>query len=191
MKAEYKNSIATKKKITSAYLTLLNKSKKISVTDIVELAGINRGTFYLHFNNVKEVEKYMGEEISLKFKVIETAFRQKDISNNPELLFHELNGILKEDIPYYKLIIGAAENIKLIDIIKKYILVAISNNFEVMKYVTSLDSFRLVVNYIVGGIMDCYTEWFKGNLNCELDHICDFLSVLVKNGLNGVIHNAN
>ena len=80
MKAEYKNSIATKKKITSAYLTLLNKSKKISVTDIVELAEINRGTFYLHFNNVKEVEKYMGEEISLKFKGIETAFRQKDIS---------------------------------------------------------------------------------------------------------------
>ncbi len=191
MKAIYKNSIATKKKITSAYLTLLHKSKKISVTDIVELAEINRGTFYLHFNNVDDVEKYLGDVVSLKFKGIETCFRQKDISTNPELLFNELNNILKEDLEYYKLIINAAENIQLIDKIKHYIMNAISNNFEVMKYVTNLDSFKLVVNYTVGGIMDCYTEWFKGNINCELDHLCTFLSQLVKNGLNGIIRHAN
>ena len=41
-KAEYKNSIQSKKKITSTYLTLLiEKGDKFTVTDLVKRAGIN------------------------------------------------------------------------------------------------------------------------------------------------------
>ena len=49
-KQEYKNTIQTKKKIASAFLELMaNNPEEINVTEIVKATNINRGTFYLHF----------------------------------------------------------------------------------------------------------------------------------------------
>ena len=57
-KAEYKNSIASKKKIVETYLQLLVEDPdNATVTEIVKRIGINRGTFYLHFKNIPEVGK--------------------------------------------------------------------------------------------------------------------------------------
>ncbi len=191
MKAEYRNSKNTKKKISSAYLTLINSKKKFSVTDLVNLAKVNRGTFYLHFKSLKDVERYIEEEVGSHFKGMEVDFRQTDISINPEIIFEKLNEILLSDLDYFKLIIGAGDNIKLMDKIKHFIMTAISNNFEVMKYVTDLNSFKLVVQFIVGGTLDCYTQWFKGNLDCELNDLSVFLTKLIKEGLKGCIKYAN
>ena len=66
IKAEYKNALQTKMKISSTYLALsIEKKGKFSVTDVVERAKINRGTFYLHFKNLKEVEKYIDDAFTL------------------------------------------------------------------------------------------------------------------------------
>ena len=58
MKATYRNSIRSKELIRKAIITLLDQEKsisEISVSDIVKVANINRGTFYNHYNNVIEV----------------------------------------------------------------------------------------------------------------------------------------
>ncbi len=191
MKTEYKNSVATKRNITIAYLNLLNGNKKFSVTDVVKLANITRGTFYLHFENLTDLNNQILAQICNNFKEFENDFRMTDISLNPEMMFEKLNGILLKDIEYYRLIVKCEAQINFMDKIKFFILKGISNNFEIMKYVTELDLFKLSVQFIVGGIIDCYVEWFKGNLHCTLDALGAFLSRLIKNGLKGVIHYGN
>ena len=54
-KAEYKNAVQNRKKITSTYLEFLVKKEKFTVIDVVKGAGVNRGTFYLHFKNLDDV----------------------------------------------------------------------------------------------------------------------------------------
>ena len=189
MKAEYKNAIQSRRKICSAYLTLLTETNnKFSVTDIVKLAGINRGTFYLHFENLQAVEKSIIEELANNFKVLEQDFRQAEIDKTPELILNKFNEILLKDLDYYRLIINASENYNLIEKIKVSILTAISNNFKIMQYVMNYDHFKMVVQYIVGGVIDTYIDWFKGNLTCSIEEISSFLSKLIKGGLKGCIN---
>ena len=192
-KAEYKNAILSKKKIASTYLTLLIETdNKFSVTDIVRVAGINRGTFYLHFKNLNDVAKFIEDELVSNFKELEIDFRMSDIDHLPEVMIEKLNEILSKDIDYYKLIITASDDGNLMEKIKNSILKSISNNFKVMKYVTNYENFKIVVQYIVGGVVNVYTDWFKGNINCKLDELKDFLPNLIRNGIKGIIkYNAN
>lgn len=56
-KAEYRNSLRSRKLICHALLELLDEKplEKITVTDITTRADVNRGTFYLHYSSVNEV----------------------------------------------------------------------------------------------------------------------------------------
>ena len=64
-KAEYRSSLRSKKLIKAAALELLSEKQwdKITVTDIVEKADINRGTFYAHYSNPIAVFKTIEEEV--------------------------------------------------------------------------------------------------------------------------------
>ena len=187
-KQEYKNAILSKKKIASAYLKLLIENPtELNVKKIVELAGINRGTFYLHFENVKAVDLYIENQLAKNFKNLECEFREIQVDQTPEIILHKLNEILQKDLEFYKLIINAGSS-NLMDRIKKIILTSISNNFKVMRYVMNYERFKVVLQYIVGGAIDAYTNWFNGNITCTLDELCQFLTALIKKGLKGVIN---
>ena len=187
-KAEYKNSILSKKKISSTYLTLLIEAdNKFTVTDVVNAAGINRGTFYLHFKNLDDVAQYIENELASNFKELEIDFRMADIDHLPEVMIGRLNEILSKDIDYYRLIITATGNGNLMEKIKNSILKSISNNFKIMKYVTNYENFKMVVQYVVGGVVNVYTNWFKGNINCKLDDLKHFLPTLIRQGIKGII----
>ena len=187
-KAEYKNSILSKKKIASTYLKLLIETgNKFTVADVVNAVGMNRGTFYLHFKNLDDVAKYIEDELASNFKELEIDFRMTDIDHFPEVMIERLNELLSKDIDYYRLIITATGNSNLMEKIKNSILKSISNNFKIMKYVTNYENFKMVVQYVVGGVVNVYTDWFKGNINCMLDDLKKFLPMLIRQGLKGII----
>lgn len=186
----YASSIARKKEIARAYIELLNTKKKFSVTDLVAQAKINRGTFYLHFKNLNDVENYIEEYLAQNFKMLEVDFRLTDISKTPEVILNKLNEILLKDLEFYKVIIRA-ENNALMKKIQHSVFVSISNNFEIMKYVTKLENFEITVRQIVGGCTGVYTDWLKGKINCPITEVSEFMTKLIRNGLNGVIKYGN
>lgn len=191
-KQEYKNSIQSKKKLASAYLELLiEDSEKLNVTEIVKKAELNRGTFYLHFQNVKSVEKYIENELAKNFKELELDFRQVQIDKTPETILNKLNEILLKDLDFYRLFIRAASVTNLMETIKKSLLISISNNFKVMRYVMNYERFKTVVQYIAGGAINVYTDWFKGNIDCSLEELSKNITMLIKNGLKDFIKDAN
>lgn len=191
-KQEYKNSIQTKKKIASAYLYLLTEQPNdVNVTEIVKKAEINRGTFYLHFENVKAVEKHIEAELANNFKELELDFRQVQIDQTPEIILNKFNEILLKDLDFYRLFIRAASETNLMETIKKSLLISISNNFKVMRFVMNYERFKTVVQYIAGGALNVYTDWFKGNINCSIEELSANIAMLIKTGLKDFINDGN
>ena len=190
-KQEYKNAKQSKRKITSAYLKLLiEKPSNLNVTEIVKTAGINRGTFYLHFENVEAVYEFIQTELASKFKELEDEFREIQVDLSPETIMRKLNEILLKDIDYYKLIVNAGSS-SLMEKIKDIILKSISNNFMIMRYVSNYERFKVVIQYVVGGAIDAYVNWLNGKINCTIDELCEYLTTLIKHGLKGVINYGN
>lgn len=189
-KRKYKSTDKTCKKIAAAFLSLKGSKQKFNVCDLVKEAKVNRGTFYLHFKNLQEVENYIENYLSKNFKPLEVDFRLTDISKTPEVILNKLNEILLKDLDFYKMIIKI-ENNALMKKIGHSVSISISNNFEVMKYVTNYENFKIVVKHIVGGATNVYTEWLKGGINCSLPDVSSYLAKLFREGLKGIIKYAN
>ncbi|HNB53818.1 MAG TPA: TetR/AcrR family transcriptional regulator, partial [Anaerolineales bacterium] len=64
-KAEYRSSIRSKRLIRQAFVELLKEKdlEKITVTNIITRANINRGTFYAHYQDVRAVIEQIENEI--------------------------------------------------------------------------------------------------------------------------------
>ncbi|MBQ9733551.1 MAG: TetR family transcriptional regulator, partial [Clostridia bacterium] len=56
-KAEYRSALRSRRLIRDAFLALMqeNGSAKMTVTEIVRRADINRATFYAHYSDVQAV----------------------------------------------------------------------------------------------------------------------------------------
>lgn len=77
-KAEYRNSIRSRRLICDALLELLSEKplERITVTDIAKRADVNRGTFYLHYDNVNDVIDELQETLITQ---MDQYFDDKDI----------------------------------------------------------------------------------------------------------------
>ena len=60
-----------------------------------------------------------------------------------------------------------------------------------MRYVMNYERFKMVVQYIAGGAINVYTDWFKGNIDCTLEQLSENLTLLIKRGLKDFIKDEN
>lgn len=76
-KAEYKSAIRSRRMIRTAYAELLKEKdlSKITVTDIVKRADLNRATFYAHYPDVRGVTEEIENEIIEKMMDILCEFQ--------------------------------------------------------------------------------------------------------------------
>lgn len=87
-KAEYRSAIRSRRLIREAFLQLLKEKdiSKITVTDIVKLADINRATFYAHYPDVRGVVEEIENEIIGKMMSILSEFEYRTFFNDPQPL---------------------------------------------------------------------------------------------------------
>lgn len=84
----------SEEKIKAAFITLLEKKSlaEITISDITDLAGINRGTFYLHYLDKNDLTNSIAQEVTHRFAAIFTNNSFADQESITKALYH-----VKED----------------------------------------------------------------------------------------------
>lgn len=126
-KAEYRSAIRSRKLINEALADLLQEKplEKITVTDVVTRANINRGTFYAHYKDIPDVVDHL---IQQTFSAItDVLSAQKPLSPNlGSSILTQIQSILEEDMFFYRKILcsGAASLVqdRLVEIVCDYLL---------------------------------------------------------------------
>ena len=106
-----KDTIRIHEMIASAYyeLVLEHGTKKITVREILERAGISRGTFYAHFDNTNELDQYVVKRITDRFS---DTFANLDPNMTPEELYTVADRFLEFPERYRKQMrIGLSEEL--------------------------------------------------------------------------------
>lgn len=74
----------TRNLIQNVYMDLLEEGKKkISVAELCKIAGVSRGTFYLHYKDVADVREKLEDEF------FETVIRANDNVMKGKIIGHE------------------------------------------------------------------------------------------------------
>ena len=91
--------IKTKESIDQAFMSLLKKKPlaKISVTELAKEARINKGTFYLHYEDINDL--YNKTVKKVMYSAFDEADYFSDFFDNPERFCDEIGKSFKSSIP--------------------------------------------------------------------------------------------
>ncbi|MGM9632541.1 MAG: TetR-like C-terminal domain-containing protein [Eubacteriales bacterium] len=172
-KAEYRSSIRSKKLIRKAFMALLTEKdiSKITVTDIVNRADINRSTFYAHYPDVRGLIEEIENNIIEKMKDLLAQFEFHTFFTNPTPILLQLSQYLQNDEEFYRILIlanGADRFMeKLADVFMQYM----KEDAEIPKEIRTSEMFEIRTCYFAGGVICVYKSWFLGQMNCTLNDI--------------------
>ena len=172
-KAEYRSAQRSRQLIKTALADLLQEMPldKITVTDVVTRAGINRSTFYVHYANIPDVIDHLVEDAFLQL--------QDTLSEAPgslhtiaEVTIRQVQSILEEDLDFYRKLMSEPNSDyltgRLCQVMTDYFLEheSVFSNLPHEEYV-----FR--VRFSVGGVGSLYRDWFAGLLPMTLTQLTE------------------
>ena len=172
-KAEYRSAKRSRKLIRDAFLDILqeNGSSKMTVTEIVRRADINRATFYAHYPDVKGVVDEIENEIIKKMLDVLKSAPQSDFFQNPAPLLHSVNSYVEENIDQFRILVKANEALPFMEKMKSVFVDFMSSYEMIPAEIRSDPRFSMRCIYFAGGIISSYQQWLLGTLECELEDL--------------------
>ena len=170
-KAEYRSALRSKKLINEALADLLTEKPldKITVTDVVSRADINRGTFYAHYKDIPDVVDHL---IQQTFSAIRDVMmdRTQSPTDAGQALLSTVQSILEADLSFYRKILNSsAASImqeQLVSVVEDFML-----EHKDRFYPGSQDEYQIAIRFCAGGLSNLYRDWFAGKLTCSLTEL--------------------
>lgn len=180
-KKEYRSSIRSRKLIRQAfYETLKEKSfEKITVTDIVKRADINRSTFYAHYPDVMGLIDEIQEEILDYTQKFMGEIDFSEFFENPKPYLQNIVKLVAENNELYRLLMTSTMATKQLDQLKYILIERTIKTLDAPKMFRDSFEMEFAIRFFMGGIVDVYTQWLGGVIDCSLEELTDELSKMV------------
>lgn len=168
------SSAKTKKLIRNTFAELIKENKslnKVTVSELVKRADINRGTFYNHYDSIYDVaEEFESEVIQVLF---ENNFNLKSIND----LYKYLDNIidyLKENEEIYRLLLSSKEPLIFLEKLNNFILDKLYIFFINTPQFAKSKSLKFDISFYTDGVINQVLRYFNGSSEYSLDDICDY-----------------
>lgn len=172
-RAEYRSAIRSRRLIREAFLSIIQErgSAKMTVTEIVKRADINRATFYAHFPDVQGIVDEMENEVIGKvFDLLRPNGHGNFLDDLP-MLFKNINTYIDENIDSFRILVKVNESLTFIEKMKKILVDFMLEYDSIPESVRSGEQYHLSCIYFVGGVMSLYKSWLMGDIDCSLEMI--------------------
>ena len=188
-KAEYRSALRSRKLIIDALADILQEKPldKITVTEVVARAGINRGTFYAHYADIPDVIQHLIQDT---FTKIRNAISQdpSQLSKLPEVLLGRIWEILSEDMDFYRKVMASSTasvmQEQLVEFMIQYLL-----EQEALFSLGSHREYELTIRFCAGGLSNLYRDWFAGKLDMPLEDLTAQAAQMLQGVLNQSLTN--
>ena len=183
-KAEYRSAIRSRRLIRQAFVDLMKEKnlEKITVTDVVKRADINRGTFYAHYQDINAVIKQIENDLIEMLLESLGELHYNNFFQNPLPFLSKIAKYQEEDLEFYRILINSngAEQylVKLKDIFVNYM----KNDSDIPEHIKKSPEFLISVHFVAGGVANLYQVWFRGEMDNSLTEIWSEVSKIIANG---------
>ena len=181
--------IKTKKLIKTALSELIQEKgfDHVSITDLTQRANINRGTFYLHYQDKydllekfeNEVLDYINTNAENFIKSIKDIdFLGEDFSNEIKPFINKVFTYIKENYIIMKVILGPKSDMRFQNKIKKALNILLTekgwdNYFDSQNTFVSKNYF---ISYLVSAHIGVIRQWIDSGMNESAENMAEMIS---------------
>jgi len=179
----------TKKSIKRAFAYLLSQKdlNDITITDIANVADINRKTFYTYYAGIYDVIEDIEDEIADIFEETTKNLHVHDFLENPHKVLHHLDQIVNQDLEYYGNLVrmkgNSSLNTKIVKILKARI------EAEFLKEYPQKDPEKVsvVMDFIFSGVVETFRIWFSAERKIPISELSEIIEKITFSGLKGFL----
>lgn len=182
-RAEYKSSIASKNQLKRSFAELLYKTplEKITVTAVIEGAGVSRSTFYAHYNDIDDLlTTIIHEETDKIIKCVdETGIGS--IYQAPRPLLRKVADLIISDQHYYKMLYLSDKSGEFIGRMKteltdKLLLSSPTAKNDVQRAAT----IKVYCDFFVSALLRVVMDFFTGEIDVSVEELIDIVATLIE-----------
>ena len=183
--------IKTKKLIKTALSELIQEKgfDHVSITDLTQRANINRGTFYLHYQDKYDLlEKFENEVLDDINKNAENHIKSikdidflgEDFSNEIKPFINKVFTYIKENYIIMKVILGPKSDMRFQNKIKKALNILLTekgwdNYFDSQNTFVSKNYF---ISYLVSAHIGVIRQWIDSGMNESAENMAEMISTM-------------
>lgn len=169
------SSKKTRLLIRNSFAELINEKKKINkvtVSELVTRAGITRGTFYTHYDNIYDVaEDFQSETIELIM-----ADRELRSINDFNVFLDEIIAFLKLNEDTYRKLLSCDEPLVFLKRLNKLI----NKRLHEVFFDNHNENLDLNICFFTDGSIDLLIKYFKNEIDITLDEFCIYIKKMIK-----------
>ena len=176
--------IKSKESIRESFLSLLIQKpiSDISITEISEVANVNRKTFYANYKSINEIIDEFVDETVKQFKEMMQNSNISDDLKNPYVILEKLNELIYKNYVVFDYILRSDLSTlfieKIISTLKDQITAIMNINF-----IGNHEKNDVIFSYVSGGIVFVYKNWFLSNRTQSLSDVSKSLVSIMTYGL--------
>jgi len=174
----------TKKLLTEAFIELLSEKKlnEITVKELCDKADINRGTFYLHYQDIYDLKRQIETDLYDELmNLIQPFTNVKDI--DPYELFYTLFRYTKKNESLFRTLLGPNGDISFLTnlktLFKEYYLSALLQG-RTIDFTMNLE---YAYDFISSGFTGLVVSWLESKRPYSVEEMAKLTSRMVFNGL--------
>lgn len=189
-KKEYRSAIRSRRFIRNAFMELLREKTfdKITVTDIVNRADINRSTFYAHYSDVKSLVEEIQKEVIERSIALVKGINFLELLNSPSPFLKNLIEIANENRELYAVLGKWALSNNQLEQIKVILVRKAMELPEIPAEIRAQKNFEIRVNFFVGGIINVYQQYLMGTLVTTDEEIVADIAELIKSSSRTILN---
>ncbi len=173
-KAEYRSALRSRRLIQQALADMLleKSADKITVTDVVKKADINRGTFYAHYTSIQDLISGILMEHMQVIKEMVRGSMTEDKAIDPRIIFRHVNHMLSENVDFYRKVLCSGLGERILEQLRQLLLDYL---MEMEPEIGGDDHeyYVFMISFGTGGAIALYRDWFHGRLPLSLDAVSE------------------
>ena len=181
-KKEYRNALRSRQMIRQAFLELLGEKtfEKITATDIIKRADINRSTFYAHYPDAKGLMDEIVGDISQIFQDLLRSIDFSAFFDDPMPILRIVVDFMEENQNLYKMLLRSRMALGVLDKLKQALIQQVLDcpNLPVKDRSSAATEIR--VRILLGGLIDTYRQWLTGEFTCTLDEAAEEICKIIQ-----------
>ena len=189
LKAEYRSSIRSKTMIKEAMLELMVEKPfdKITITDIVKKADINRGTFYAHYDNTAEVLKSISASVMDEIAAVFKAKNNSDALWNPRGYLKQISDFFLTNPTYFARLVATDTISEVLNDARHNAIKKILNDLGMDLPESSKAQLSIILDYSISGICTLYTDILLEKIPVSLENSAEYIANLLAPQRNLVV----
>lgn len=163
-KKVYRSALRSRRLIRQAFLELLKEKpfEKITVTDIVNQADINRSTFYAHYPDIYGVVDEIETEVVQHTLQIWAETKFINFFHDPKPILQSIVSILEENHDLYKSLGQSNIAAPQLERMKAVFISTALTSPEIPRELRDSPLYAIRIRFFIGGIVDVYQCWLRG-----------------------------